>query len=200
MNEDTVTLESLQEKLEELEELLEDNSKKNLYIIGEVNDGISNELIREMVEIDWEENPIKELNIYINSQGGFLSDCFAIIDLIQEFKNKYNFIINTFGLGEVASAGLFLFLLGDNRFLFPSCRVFVHSHITVSAEKTYDERIKEDNTDEKAIYNNYVEFMANRLNISTAKAKNLLKKCKWLTKKEIKDYNICKDKECQINQ
>lgn len=169
------------------------DSKKNIFIIGEVNENISNEIIQEIINDNWDKEILKTINIYINSPGGFLSDCFAIIDLVMEIKKKYNLEINTFGLGEVTSAGFFLFLLGDNRILYPSCRVYVHSHLTLnSADKTYDERIKADKTEEKEIYDNYISYVSERLEITQTKAKNLLKKNKWLNKKEIKEYNITK--------
>ena len=197
METEAITLEELTETLKELE--TKDPTKKNIYIIGEVNENTTSEVVRELIDINWEKENIKEFNIYISSMGGFLSDCFAIIDLTLQLKKDRNIIINTYGLGEVASAGFFLFLLGDTRTLYPSCRVFVHSHITVGDEKTFVERVKADKTEEKELYNNYVDYMANQLGVSTTKAKNLLKKNKWLTKKEIRDYNIIKESSCQVN-
>ena len=195
MEKETVTLEELAETLKELS--VKDPTKKNIYIIGEVNENTTSEIVREIIDINWDEENIKELNIYISSMGGFLSDCFAIIDLILQIKKDHELIVNTYGLGEVASAGFFLFLLGDARVLYPNCRVYVHSHITIGDEKTYIDRIKADKTEEKELYNNYVAYMAQQLNVSTTKAKNLLKKNKWLTKKEIRDYNINKESTCQ---
>lgn len=169
----------------------ESPTKKMMYVVGEVNENATSEALRELIETDWESG-ITELNLYIVSEGGFLRDCFAIIELMQEVREKYGVTIKTYGLGEVASAGFFLFILGDERRLYPSCRVFVHEHITINDEKTYGERIKADKTEEKEVYENYVRYTAERLDISIRKAKNLLKKNKWLTKKEIRDYNINK--------
>lgn len=166
------------------------DSKKIVYIVGEVNEGTTEQILREVVETNWKEDSIKELDIYIVSEGGYLRDCFAIIDLITLLRKEKNITVNTYGLGEIASAGFFLFLLGDKRFLYPSCRVFVHEHITINDEKTYGERLKADRTEEKEVYDNYVSFTASRLDISITKAKNLLKKNKWLTKKEIEKHNI----------
>jgi len=189
MEKETVTI-------EELAQIIKDSTsdtKKNIFIIGEVNENTTSEIVRELIDINWDEEEIKELNIYVSSQGGFLSDCFAIMDLVLSLKKEHNLKIKTYGLGEVASAGFFLFLLGDNRVLYPRCRVYVHSHITMGEEKTYVERIKADKNEEKELYNNYVIYMSEQLGISTTKAKNLLKKNKWLSKKEIRDYNINKE-------
>lgn len=166
--------------------------KKIIYIIGEINETIANSTVTALLETNWEQG-IKELHLYITSQGGYLADCFAIIDLLLYIKNKYKIKIFTYGLGEVASAGFFIFISGDERLIFPSCRIFVHTHITVDDGRTYQERIKADKTEEKEIYENYVKYTSKQLTLSIAKAKNLLKKSKWLSQKEIKDYNIGKE-------
>lgn len=167
--------------------------KKIIYIIGEINDETANETITALLNTKWEEG-VKEIHLYITSQGGFLSDCFAIIDLIMHIREKYGVTIYTYGLGEIASAGFFIFIVGDIRVLFPSCRVFVHTHITINgAQETYQDRIKADKTEEKEVYENYMKYTAKQLVISIAKSKNLLKKSKWLSRKEIKDYNIGKE-------
>jgi len=162
-----------------------------LFIVGTVESSSSNEILRELFEHEWEENPIENLEVYISSEGGFLNDCFAIIDVINRFKFLYKFQVTTFGIGEISSAGLFLFMLGDRRILFPSCRVFVHEHISIGGtDQTYSERIKEDKGEEKAVYLNYLKYTAKQLNLTTTRAKTLLKKKKWLTDKEIKTFNI----------
>lgn len=168
-----------------------EEKNKVLYVIGEVAEDISFEFISELVETEWEKENITELHIYIVSEGGFLRDCLAVIDIVQHIRKEKNIKVVTHGLGEIASAGFFLFLLGDERWLSPNCRAFVHEHITLGEEKTYSERLKADKTDEKALYNSYVKFTAERLGLSPTKAKNLLKKNKWLSKKEIETYNIC---------
>jgi ATP-dependent protease ClpP protease subunit len=166
--------------------------KKILYIIGEVNESVASNIIKELLEVDWDAGQTKEIHLYITSQGGYLADCFAITDLLLHIKEKNNIRIYTYGLGEIASAGFFIFIAGDERMLFPSCRVFVHTHITTGDDRTYEERVKADKTEEKEVYNNYVRYTASQLGLSIAVAKKLLKKSKWLSTKEIRRYNIIK--------
>jgi ATP-dependent protease ClpP protease subunit len=163
---------------------------KTLFAIGEVNDGMSQGIITELLSHNWEKDPVRQVLLYISSEGGYLHDCFAMIDLLEFFKYKYDFEIITFGLGEIASAGLFLFMVGDQRILFPSCRVFVHEHISMSAEQTYSERLKADKGEETIVYNNYLKYTARNLGLTNRRAKALLKKNKWLTELEIRNYNI----------
>ena len=194
----------MKHKLEDLKDIIEaatgetsiidsgSPEKKIMYIIGEINEEVAKDTISSLLEMNWEQ--VKELHIYITSQGGYLADCFAVIDMLIHFKKLHGLKIFTYGLGEIASAGFFIFIVGDERKLFPSCRVFVHTHITINGEtETYQDRIKADKTEEKEVYDNYVKYTADQLCLSIAKSKNLLKKSKWLNKKEIKDYNVGED-------
>ena len=167
---------------------------QNLFIFGEIETTTASEVISQITETDFEQENIKELHIYICSEGGFLSYCFAIIDMIRKIKKEHNITIYTYGLGEISSAGFFLFLLGDVRQLLPNCRIFVHEHITVDPEpQTYSDRLKADRTTEKLLYKSYFDYTKNQLGISDKKVKKLLAKNAWLTKKDIEKYNIVGD-------
>lgn len=167
---------------------------KALCIFGEISEDTSSTVIPELLETDFEGENIKELHLYICSEGGYLSHCFAIIDFIRVLKRQFNLTIYTYGLGEIASGGFFLFLLGDKRILFPSCRIFVHEHITVDQEpQTYSDRLKADKTTEKELYETYLAYTSEELGISKKKAKTLLAKNKWLNSRDIKTYNILRE-------
>ena len=112
-----------------------------------------------------------------------------MIDAVNFVRETFGIKVTTFGLGEVASSGFFLFLLGDTRVLFPNCRAFVHEHIAPIGEQTYGER-KRDDKDQKVLYTMYVDYCANRLQISNTKVRNLLKKNRFLTNKELVTYGI----------
>ena len=109
-------------------------------------------------------------------------------------KKQFNVTIYTYGLGELASGGFFLFLLGDHRYIFPSCRVFVHEHITLNDDyRTYGQRLRDDKTIEKELYEMYLSYTVNQLGITKKRTSSLLAKNKWLSTSEIKDYNILGD-------
>jgi len=162
---------------------------KQLYIIGEINEEISKIVLRTCFETDWSKEGITNLNIYIASEGGYLKDCFAMIDAIDFVRETFGITVTTFGLGEVASSGFFLFLAGDIRIMFPNCKTFVHEHIAPMGEQTYGER-KRDDRDQKVLYDMYVQYCASRMEISPTKTKNLLKKNRFLTPKELVTYNV----------
>lgn len=170
--------------------ITEDNIKtKQLYIIGEINEGMSKDIIKALFETNWKEDAINNLSIYISSEGGFLIDCFAMIDAIQFIRDTYDVHVSTIGLGECTSAGFFLFLVGDLRILFPNCRIYVHEHIATLGESSYDDTRREIK-DQKMVYDMYVAYTTKRLGISPTRVKNLLKKNRYLTPKELKKFNI----------
>jgi ATP-dependent protease ClpP protease subunit len=166
-----------------------DSKVKQLYVIGEINEEISKDVIKTLFETDWKKEGYDTLSIYITSEGGYLKDCFAIIDAIMFVREAFNIHVCTFGLGECASAGFFIFLTGDTRILFPRCNVFVHEHITMFSESTYSQTKKE-GKDAKMLYDTYLRFTADRLGTSITKAKNLLKKNSYLTASELTKFKI----------
>jgi len=180
-----------EERINESTKIITDGDlkTKQLYIIGEINEELSRDIIKALFETDWKTEGINNLSIYISSEGGYLKDCFAMTDAIQFIRDSFDVHISTFGLGECASAGFFLFLIGDLRVLFPSCKVFVHEHITIATESTYSDT-KREGRDAKTLYDMYVEYTAKRLGISATRAKNLLKKNRYLTPTELVKFKV----------
>lgn len=170
----------------------EDKSvSKNIYIVGEVNESTLQNCLLELLEVSEGDDPFTNLNIYICSEGGALHECFAIIDLVNLIKIQRNISVTTIGLGEVASAGFFLFLLGDQRILLPNAKVFVHEHITLDpSPQPYGELMKECKTFEKELNQMYTNYTADRLDISVINARKLLRLNKWLNIKEISKYGL----------
>lgn len=72
------------------------------------------------------EEPADVLNLIINSPGGDLAAAWAIIDLI----NGSSIPVRTIGLGQIASAGLLIFMSGTNglRTLSENCSVMSHQY------------------------------------------------------------------------
>ncbi len=162
---------------------------KNIFLVGEIDDKMVKETLGNLID-DEDINKINTLNIFICSAGGGLLECFAIIDLIEYKQRDINYTINTFGLGDIASGGFFLFLLGDNRILFPRARVYVHEHVVTEDDGQAYTKRQETLQEDETLYRLYSSIVSKRLGISDKKAQTLLKKDKWLTDKEINDYNI----------
>jgi ATP-dependent Clp protease protease subunit len=78
----------------------------------------------------------KELLLMICSEGGDMSAAFALIDVMQ----SSNIFIKTVGLGQIASAGLLIFLAGSpgRRTLTPNTSIMSHQYAWGSDGKHHE--------------------------------------------------------------
>ena len=109
-----------------------------MYVfMGEVD----HESIKPVVEWILHENFVtkkkrKELLLMICSEGGDMSAAFALIDVMR----SSNIFIKTVGLGQIASAGLLIFLAGSpgRRTLTPNTSIMSHQYAWGSDGKHHE--------------------------------------------------------------
>jgi len=65
----------------------------------------------------------EDIKLYIKSDGGNVSDMFGIIDLIESSKTP----INTYAIGNIASAATLLFMSGKKRYIYKNTEVMIHT-------------------------------------------------------------------------
>ncbi len=94
-----------------------------IFIGSPINDEIANLVIAQMLYLE-AEDPDKDINLYINSPGGWVPAGLAIYDTIQYIKPK----ISTLCLGQAASMAALLLAAGDpgKRFSLPHSRIMIH--------------------------------------------------------------------------
>jgi ATP-dependent Clp protease protease subunit len=105
-------------------------------LFGPIDDDIAAEIVTWIIEANLSEIPLEELHLIINSEGGDLSACMSIIEAM----NASKIPVRTTGMGQVMSAGLFIFMNGmrGQRRLTESCTVLSHNFNT-GAEGSYAE-------------------------------------------------------------
>ncbi|MEK6880101.1 MAG: ATP-dependent Clp protease proteolytic subunit, partial [Nanoarchaeota archaeon] len=64
----------------------------------------------------------KPIRIFLNCEGGNISDGFAIYDALTQSKCH----ITTIGIGVIESMGIIIFLAGKERYCYPNCRFMNH--------------------------------------------------------------------------
>jgi len=168
---------------------------KTLKIFGEIEDNTF-EYVFETFSSKPEDgipvSKITHLDIFINTGGGSLLTCFALMDYITYMQNIYKFTIRTIGVGVVASAGFFLFLLGSNRITFPRCRFLVHEHLEVVdgvGAIPYDQKMKEIKEDRK-MHKIYIDWVAIKLDLPMVEAEKLVKHNGWLDQSTLLKYHV----------
>ena len=98
--------------------------RDNIIFIGTpIDDNIANLVIAQMLFLA-QEDPEKDVQLYINSPGGSITAGLAIYDTMQFIRNN----VVTYCIGQAASMGAFLLLAGTKgkRFALPNSRILIH--------------------------------------------------------------------------
>ena len=103
-----------------------------LFLGGEVNDGVANALVAQMLYLDSEDSS-KPIYLYINSPGGSVTAGLAIYDTIQYIKSD----VVTICVGLAASMGAFLLGAGTKgkRVALPHSRIMIHQPLGGTAQR-----------------------------------------------------------------
>jgi ATP-dependent Clp endopeptidase proteolytic subunit ClpP len=92
---------------------------RTLYIFDGIDENMSENIVMGLNFLSRSDGPI---TIIINSQGGSVSDMFAIYDTMQACTAE----ITTIGIGEVCSAAGLLLVGGDYRLVSRNCLFMAH--------------------------------------------------------------------------
>jgi ATP-dependent Clp protease protease subunit len=98
--------------------------KDRIVFIGtEINDQVANTVIAQLLFLR-AEDPKKDINLYINSPGGYITAGLAIYDTMRFM----GYDINTYCLGQAASMAALLLAAGTKgkRFALPNSRIMIH--------------------------------------------------------------------------
>ena len=98
-------------------------AERILFLGQEVNDGIANSLVAQMLYLDSEDST-KPIYLYINSPGGSVTAGLAIYDTMKYVKSD----LVTICVGLAASMGAFLLSAGTKgkRLALPHSRIMIH--------------------------------------------------------------------------
>lgn len=94
-----------------------------IFITGPIDDATSSLVSAQLLFLE-SENPKKDIQIYINSPGGYVTAGLAIYDTMQYIRCP----ISTVCIGQAASMGSLLLAAGEpgKRIALPNARVMVH--------------------------------------------------------------------------
>jgi ATP-dependent Clp protease protease subunit len=98
--------------------------KDRIVFIGtEINDQVANTVIAQLLFLR-AEDPKKDINVYINSPGGYITQGLAIYDTMKFM----SYDINTYCLGQAASMAALLLAAGTKgkRYALPNSRMMIH--------------------------------------------------------------------------
>lgn len=98
--------------------------KDRIIFIGtDITDGVANVVVAQLLFLKMED-PKKDVHIYINSAGGYITAGLAIYDTLQWMGCQ----VNTYCIGQASSMGALLLTAGTKgkRFALPNSRIMIH--------------------------------------------------------------------------
>jgi len=101
--------------------------KERIIFIGSpIEDTVASLTIAQMLFLA-AEDPDKDISVYLNSPGGYISSGLAIYDTMQYIKPD----VATICIGQASSMAAVLLAAGKNgkRSVLPNSRVMIHQHL-----------------------------------------------------------------------
>jgi ATP-dependent Clp protease protease subunit len=144
-----------------------------------------------ILEANFSEEPPELLNLIITSPGGDLNAAFALIDTMKGSAIP----VRTIGLGQVASAGLMIFIAGakGHRLLTPNTSILSHQYSWGAFGKEHElfATVKEFDLTTKKMIAHYKKCTG----LSEAKIREVLLPPQdiWLSAIEAKKLGLCDD-------
>lgn len=156
-----------------------------IFLGDDVNPHTANLIVAQLLFLD-NEDPKKDIYLYINSPGGSVYDALAIYDTMQYVKAD----IQTVGIGIQASAAAFLLSSGakSKRFLLPNSAVMIHQPSSGTRGKVTDQEI--DLKEALRIKKLIEQIMAKNTGKKHAKIHDDMERDFWMTADEAKKYGI----------
>jgi ATP-dependent Clp protease protease subunit len=160
--------------------------KDRIVFLGDdVNEHTANLIVAQILFLE-NQDPNKDIILYINSPGGSVYDALAIYDTMQFVKSD----IQTVGIGVQASAAAFLLSSGTKgkRFLLPHATVMIHQPSSGTRGKVTDQEI--DLRESLRVKKLLEEIMARNTDQKPDKIHRDMERDFWMTAEEAKTYGV----------
>ena len=160
--------------------------KERIIFLGsDVNPHTANLIVAQLLFLQ-NEDPKKDIKLYINSPGGSVYDGMAIYDTIQHIKND----VQTVGIGLQASMGAFLLSSGTKgkRFVLPHSKIMIHQPSSGTRGKVSDMEI--DLKESLAIRKLLNEILAKNTGQKLSQIEKDVDRDYWMTAEEAVAYGI----------
>jgi len=156
-----------------------------IFINEEINEHTASVVVAQLIHLA-NEDPKKEISLYINSPGGTVYDGLAIYDTM----NYISPDVATYGIGLQASMGAFLLSSGTKgkRYVLPNSRIMIHQPSSGTQGMVTDQEItlKEGLTLKEKL----AVIMAKNTGQKLAKVKADMERDFWMGADEAKEYGI----------
>lgn len=163
--------------------------KDRIIFIGQdITDHLANIIVAQLLFLRMED-PKKDINLYINSVGGYISAGLAIYDTMQYLGCN----INTYCIGQAASMGALLLAAGTKgrRHALPNSRMMIHQPYGGVGGRAADIEIQaKEIVKQKAILNT---ILAKHTGQNVAKIQKDAERDYYMSADEAKEYGLIDD-------
>lgn len=110
-----------------------------IFINGEIHNEMAHVVVAQLLFLE-SEDPNADINLFINSPGGSVTDGLSIYNTMEFIKPD----VATYALGQVCSMGSFLAQAGaaGKRYILPDTRTMIHSVSSGSRGTIHDMKIQ----------------------------------------------------------
>jgi ATP-dependent Clp protease protease subunit len=156
-----------------------------IFLGDDVNEHTANLVVAQILFLE-NQDPNKDIILYINSPGGSVYDAMAIYDTMQFVKSD----IQTVGIGMQASAAAFLLSSGTKgkRYLLPHATVMIHQPSSGTRGKVTDQEI--DLREALRVKKMLEEIMARNTGQKLSKIHTDMERDFWMTAQEAVKYGV----------
>ena len=133
------------------------NNSLDIDIYGDIGGWYYENTIESLSEQIKNMTDVNEINVYINSYGGELSEGLAIYNALKQHKAT----VNTYVMGFACSSASLIFMSGDNRYISKSSMLMIHNAISSCYGNSDDMRAMAETLDKmnSAIRNLYLDLL-----------------------------------------
>ena len=156
-----------------------------VFLNGEVNEASSSVIVAELLYLE-AQDPDKDIQFYINSPGGSVTDGLAIYDTMQYIKAD----VSTICVGMAASMGAFLLSAGakGKRICLPNAEVMIHQVLGETKGQETDIQIEARHM--AKIKKTLTEIIARNCGKSYEQVYADCERNNWMSAEEAKEYGL----------
>ncbi len=156
-----------------------------VFLNGEVNEASSSVIVAELLYLE-AQDPDKDIQFYINSPGGSVTDGLAIYDTMQYIKAD----VSTICVGMAASMGAFLLSAGakGKRICLPNAEVMIHQVLGETKGQETDIQIEARHM--ARIKKTLTEIIANNCGKPYEQVLADCERNNWMSAEEAKEYGL----------
>ena len=156
-----------------------------VFLNGEVNEASSSVIVAELLYLE-AQDPDKDIQFYINSPGGSVTDGLAIYDTMQYIKAD----VSTICVGMAASMGAFLLSAGakSKRNCLPNAEVMIHQVLGETKGQETDIQIEARHM--AKIKKTLTEIIAKNCGKTYEQVYADCERNNWMSAEEAKEYGL----------